>query len=289
MSKHESVVTIIRRPLSMPSVNSLRDEFRFCVTFVLALSCIVLGSQMFNPSVALAQSTIPSTPASTVYCNDGGSYSHCYTYNDWPNSINGASTTMKLGFIRCGACAGFIDNEMWLVDKNSNNYLEVGYSTYTGTDSCIKNTPANCYFYGIHFTNRNTEYALGNVPNDEYNNYTQFQIYKVSNYFEIQVDGHDSADHFGVGAPVYSPNDIEIGQELYAPEHSTVASADFTDFEDNYYVDVHNNSIDYHGDIGRGIQRYPSSNNPTYGHWLNSPFRGNGNTGGVFYTCTPIC
>lgn len=186
LKKHPSngIYAILLSPLS---------SYRYGgqIIFVVTLAVIALLGDLALSLPAHAQQIAPFPTYSNYHCTD--SEGHCYAEEDWYGNASGAATAIQLGFITCGTCDGFIDNEMWLSDQHSSQctgvqpfkecWVEAGYSTYTATDtdpsSCVSNSAANCYYWADvrpHEVFPYSEHVIANIPLGDYGTNTTFKI-----------------------------------------------------------------------------------------------------------------
>jgi hypothetical protein len=263
---------------------------------IITLAVVALylwGTFTFAAPAVHAQTASPHLPAYSGYsCN----HSHCYAQVQWHGGpVIGSSVSIKEGFITCGTCDGFIDNEMWLADNNSSQcttdayfacWVETGYATFTKNNatnpgskaSCVTNSAANCYFWADARTNQREfpipVHIIANVPNSDYGNNTSFTISQLSsNSWTVSIATASGKSYQGTStANPMIPYDIIIGQELYG---TNGAGANRTDFSGSLWE----NSQGFHYQTGPGkvtIQK------PLSGRWVSSP--NSSNNGGDFCT-----
>jgi len=140
------------------------EDIAYRILLVLA---IVLGGILLS---------VRSAEAHPLYSCTG----HCYAYADWPNPVNGISTSIKVQFVTCGSCDGFVNNEMWYdgnygdsacpIPNSSSHYcwIEAGYSTWGNPNhhiapSCTGGV-ANCFFWADNRPNGGYhEHAVANI------------------------------------------------------------------------------------------------------------------------------
>jgi hypothetical protein len=220
----------------------------------------------------------------------------CFKHVNWTGAVLGSEVTINEGFVTCGTCDGFIDNEMWLIDTTSSLctsaqdglcWVEAGYQTYTtnnatnggGQPSCITNSAANCYFWADNRPGNGSfhEHVVANVPSSDYGNNTSFYIQQGSSPSNWNVQIATASGNYYQGTSTFngmSPSDIEIGQELYGTDG---AGANQTDFFYSEWADTQGHGFHYQTSPGT-----ITTDQPPYGYWVDSP--NDINNGGDFCT-----
>jgi hypothetical protein len=272
----------------------LNQQERLIITLAV-VALYVCGTFVFAAPEAHAQTAIPHLPTYSGYnCKN----SHCYAIALWHGSpVTGSSVTINEGVITCGTCDGFIDNEMWLADNNSNLcvfhgypgcWVEAGYATFTknnvtnpgGKPSCVTNSAANCYFWADARPNDHENpipvHVVTNVPTSDYGGNSTFSISQLSSSsWSVQISpasGNGNSYQGTSTANPMVPYDIQIGQELYG---ANGAGANRTDFYDSEWE----NSQSFHYQTGPGKV---GVQNPLSGRWVSAP--NSSNSGGDFCT-----
>jgi hypothetical protein len=211
----------------------------------------------------------------------------CHAINDWQNgTINGSATQISVVHLTCSptycSSGGFVDNEMWLQKLTSPNnppgyqcpcyWVEAGYSTYSNDHL----TRVDYFWADKRPIYGYVEHDLASVPSGDYGNYASVYINRSSSSsFEVTIN---SPGYYFDGSSTnnsMSPNDINIGQELYGTNGALAPNADLID---NAYIDTSNNFY-YQTTMGNRTE-----DGPPYAWWAIYPTPPNSSTGGDLVT-----
>jgi hypothetical protein len=204
---------------------------------------------------------------------------HCYGINDWPGGpINGSHTAVSVVQLSCTPGASlcgqgwFIDNEMWLAQNTSccSYWVEAGYSTYSNDHY----TSIDYFWADLRPGSSYYEHVLSTVPSGDYGNYANLTIKRSSSSsFSVSISSPNYSYSGSSTSNSMTPNDINIGQELYG---TIGASAPTAHYIYNQWIDTSNVS---HYQTANGSI---TSDSPPYAGWTTWP--SSSSTGGNMYT-----
>lgn len=284
-----------------PTAQSLRPVIEDkCVTAFLIL-LILVSAFLLQTGTAFASGTTAASGPSTV-CSHPKPNGHCYATVDWNGDTAGAFTNLSpYGDMFCGACDGFIDNEMWLSDTTSAQcaldasggcWVEAGIvaTSLTPPYGCASTNNVTCLFWadarpnpgGFHF---HELYLVGADGEDLNPWYFFVKIWNSTsnsasgNTWSVDVQPYFSSNFMGdyTGQSTYNSmtaQDIIIGSELDATPG--YAGANEMDFQYNQWKD---SGGTWHEQTASAA--YNGTDSPPIGYWTTDP---NSTNGGIWST-----
>jgi len=133
---------------NMQNPKNFLQEWRVVCAFLSIFSVFALNLMFFSSHAYALSANVEGCPASG---------SHCYAVVDWPNSVNGAMTTINIRAIAAGN--GFVNHALWIDDANTHGaeqcYITQGDPSTNGvcqveagyTSSNDPNDPKGEYWY----------------------------------------------------------------------------------------------------------------------------------------------
>jgi hypothetical protein len=261
---------------------------RLITAFIVLLMCIVFG--------ALGMQKASAAPAFSYSCSN-----HCYGRNLWSGNTAGAETTVTVNPM--GAGNGFVDNEVWVADPNSNGsedcasgvppcWIEAGYASVGSNNGATEYYfwaevhPCGCGGY--------IEYDSGNINTNDYGGTAAISIlrggssgcsYNNSTWCVFIYGDYDSWTGQSTDNTMHA-SQILIGQELAGTSGATAYTANFTF---NYWVDIntgipHFQTVD--GTLDPCLYGTCWPVNPPWSGWVSGQDPRHSSYGGNFYTCS---
>lgn len=220
---------------------------------------------------------------------------HCYGVNTWSSTTEyfGAYSDISVVQLGCApqcAAAGFIDEEMWLVDATSCTrqfdglcWVETGYIDYEAQNT------GQAYFWADERPGQPFMYRLfSNVSSNDYGNRVHFVIIKdarttpVSFQVMIYRDGSSTVLDGTSSDNAITAKNIMIGQEMVG---SDGASAPTVIFTQNKFATQALGPDDQFVYTAQTLEGSVLSNKPPSGQWTTDPASsGNSFDGGQFST-----
>ncbi len=267
-------------------------EVRLIIAFVTLLS-LCITSEFVGTKVTDA------APATFSYsCND-----HCYGRNVWPGNTRGGITTVDVNPM--GSGNGFVTNEIWVDDPNSNHsesckssddipdcWIEAGYASGGSNNGATEYyfwadvRPCGCGGYHEHDSPQINTNDYGGTANIviEQGGASSCTGYNSSTWCIDVSGGYDGIS--GLSDPnTMHASSIFIGQELVGTSDVYAPTAHFTY---NNWVNSSGQpqyqTVD--GNLDPCLDGICPGNNPPWAGWVSGQDPRNSRTGGNFYTCS---
>ncbi|SRR6266446_416481 len=267
-------------------------EIRLITAIIsLLFMCITFG--------AVGTKAADAAPATFTYsCS-----SHCYGRNLWPGTTKGGLTNILVNPM--GSGDGFVSNEIWVVDPNSNRsenctapggipdcWIEAGYASGASNNGATEYyfwadvRPCGCGGYHEHDSaniNTNDYGSTATIVIEQGGSYS-CNGYSSSTWCIFVSGAYDGLTGFSTPNTMHA-SDIFLGEELAGTSGAYAPKANFTY---NRWIDSSGNpryqTVD--GSLDPCWDNICPNNNPPWSGWDSGQDPLHSSTGGNFYACS---